>query len=142
MFPSWRMAVVFGLVFAAVSALALACGGGGGDTDKQDVEDVIRKLGAAGPSDIDYFIDHVTANALHTVVGTDEAGCRADAAACIGKPSTVTIKSTTVSGDTATVRADFKSGSDTKSYEIGLVKENGTWKIETLNSPTATSGSQ
>ncbi len=104
---------------------------GSSASNVQDIENTVTQLGATTAADIDFFIAHTTTNFIsQSSVYSDEASCRANAAACIGPASTVSnFTNTTVTGDTATTTALFTSGTATQTLELQLVRENGVWKV-------------
>lgn len=130
--------LLLALPILALTAFA-ACGGGDSTSaSKTDVENTVTKLGAATAADIDYFIAHTTTNFLSQTGYSDEASCRANAAACIGPASTVSdFTNTTVTGDTATTTALITSGTETQTLEVQLVRDNGVWKVNSAKPVTS-----
>lgn len=127
----------------ATASGAAATTAGSATGDQAEIEDTVTRVAAAGASDIDYYIDHVTANVLKQTAYPDEASCRANAALCIGEPAVASnFTGTTINGDNATTTADIQAGTSSGKYQIQLVKAGGVWKVDSNKglegaSPTA-----
>jgi hypothetical protein len=104
-----------------VPALALgACGGG--DSDEDDIKGIINDVSDEPAS----ICDHATKTVLQQVGGSVEA-CR-KAAAGQKSNSDVKVNSVDVNGDKATAKIKSSGGERT----IGLVKEDGEWKVSNV----------
>lgn len=119
-------------VAVATSVLLAGCGdddGGASAEEIQAVEDVVTRVYESSADDADFLFEHVTDNLLETVYFASREECQANAAECIGDPSTVEIISgTTIDGDAATTNVV----SDFGLSEVGLVRADGVWMVDSL----------
>jgi len=134
----WRIAVIPALALTALSAVALACGGGGEGSaeDREEVERTVKELASYGAEDVDAFLEGVTDNALENFFGFTREECKENAQDCVGDPSESTsLANTKVSGDTATTEGTFSSGDEEggeETFLLSLVREDGKWKLDGL----------
>ena len=132
--PALRVALVI-----ALSAFALACGGGGEGSaeDRQEVEDTVRTLAGYGAGDVDAFLEGTTDNVLENFFGFTREECKDNAEECVGDPAeSVSLANTTVSGDTATTEGTFTFGEEggEETLLLSLVRVDGSWKLDGLKS--------
>lgn len=136
----WRIAVILALALTVLSAVALACGGGGEGSaeDREEVEQRAKELASYGAEDVDAFLERVTDNFLESFAGFTREECKENAQDCVGDPSESTsLANTKVSGDTATTEGTFSSGGEEGGEEkflLSLVREDGAWKLDELRS--------
>jgi ABC-type glycerol-3-phosphate transport system substrate-binding protein len=113
---------LYRLTAAAVlgtSALALAACGGG-SSDKDQLTDLIKKVG----NDPAYLCDHMSAKVDTAIGGKD--GCLKAAKADGAKDPDIKIDSITIDGDSASAKITGNKGPDT----VKFVKEDGDWKVD------------
>ena len=112
-----------------LSAAVLAgCGGGGGSSSSP--EGVTKAfLAAAIKKDVDTTWDMLSQN---TQASMKNKATLAETLKTFGPNDKVVIGKTTVTGDKAEVRVDYKSGGGktTDKVTIILVKEGGAWKVD------------
>jgi hypothetical protein len=106
------------LLSAAVSAAALTACGASGPTDKDQIAAIIKHEGSS-PSTL---CSHLTSELLARLGG--KSGCLHEASSAAPDPTTHAT-SITVGGHTATAVVSDRAGTRT----IGLVKDNGVWKV-------------
>lgn len=106
------------LAAVTVSMLTIAACGGGGDSDKDTLTDIINE-GGKNPASV---CDHLDAPVLKALGG--EAGCK-KAAAAEPADDTTKINSLKIDGDKATAQVTDKDGKNT----INFVKKDGDWKV-------------
>lgn len=123
-----------GWAFLAVGALAVA-GVACGDDDDSDadqaaeVEEVTRQTMESGGENAEYVFAHVTDNLIETLFFSTRDECEANPVECLGEPAAVqSLSATTVDGDLATTVAVADFGT----FEVALVREDDTWKIDAL----------
>lgn len=127
----WLILLCLGLV--AFTMAFAACGdddddgGGGSEDDVAAVEDTARQLAESGSSNIDYFLEHSTDNAIDFFGYESKEDCRANADDCIGEPlSSPVFEGTTVDGDTARTTLNSPDGS----FVLNMVREDDIWKLD------------
>jgi hypothetical protein len=114
-------------LLCGLALLGLAACGGGGDSDEDQVRQVIEDgLTNAAPSNCDEL---VTDNFIKTTFGTVEA-CKQDAESG-QQAESVDIANVTIDGDKASAEATAK-GADgrTQTVTVQLLKEDGDWKVD------------
>lgn len=132
----WLMMMTMSLV--AILSLA-ACGDddGGDDDDSTpdpalaaEVEDVATQMMETDPTDdaaVDFFLGHITAQALLYFGYESPEDCIANVDDCIGEPSEVaSITDTEIDGDEATTTATSTEG---EVIALSFVRENDLWKM-------------
>ncbi len=124
----------------AVLALLAACGGGG-NSDEENVEQVVRDFAeATRESDGDRFCKEIiTREFLEKTTGAKgdraEEQCAKQIDALKGADiEIVDIKSTKVNGDKATVTAELKQQGQTGQQTFNLQREDGDFRL-TSSSP-------
>lgn len=124
-----------GLVAVALGGaliFSVACGGGDDEASPEEiqaVEDIMRQAFESSGENADFFFAHVTDNLIETVLLSTREECEANAAECIGEPTTVeSVSGTQIDGDTATstVVSDFGT------LEVGLLREDDVWMVDSL----------
>lgn len=120
------------MALAGALVFGLACDGGGGSADdRQAIEDTLRQLVASGPEDVDFFLDHVTDDALTDFFGFTREDCRENAEECVGEPGTLdSISNVEISGDEASVDLVLSGDEGPEDLRILLVKEGDVWKFD------------
>lgn len=118
-----------------LSMLLLGAAACGDDEDQpapeelQAVEDVATSLFEASGAEVDYVLAHATDNIFETVFFTTPDDCASAPDECIGEPSSVqAVSGTEIDGDTATTTVV----SDFGIFKVGLVRESGVWKGDSL----------
>lgn len=96
-----------------------ACGGGGGNSDSDQITKIIKD----GGKDPTTICDHLDANLVKQLGGA--AGCKKAAKAADNGDKKVDVKDVTVKGDTATAKIKGASGDQT----ISFVKKAGNWVV-------------
>ncbi len=118
---------------ASATAEASSAGNTPGVGDTKDVEDAVRQVAEAGPTNTDVFLAHLTDNAVETFFGFSRTACKADPQHCIGDPGSVdSFTATSVDGDTAQSDVVFVFGGKKSAFHVKLVRDGGTWKIDDL----------
>ncbi|MCA9844723.1 MAG: hypothetical protein R3C29_00950 [Dehalococcoidia bacterium] len=124
----WQIAIV-GLSIVAAFA-AYGCGGDD-DSDEDEiaaVEAVVKEVAESDASNAEYVFAHVTDRFLEALYFASRDECMAIPDECLGEPAVVeSFADTEVNGDTATTVATLDFGT----LEIGLVKEDGAWLLDT-----------
>jgi hypothetical protein len=116
---------------ASATAAASSAGNTPGSGDTKDVEDAVRQVAEAGPTNTDVFLAHLTDNAVETFFGFSRTDCRADPQHCIGDPGTVdSFTGTSVDGATAQSDVVFVFGGKKSAFHVKLVRDGGTWKVD------------
>lgn len=117
---------------ASASAEASPTGSTSGG-DAQAVEDAVRQVAGAGPTNTDAFLAHLTDHAVETFFGFSRTDCMADPQHCIGSPGSVdSFTGTSVDGDTAQSDVVFIFGGQKSAFHVTLVRDGGIWKIDDL----------
>jgi hypothetical protein len=112
----------------ALASLAAAAGCGSGN-DRAAVEQVVSDISSYTGKDVDAFMDRVTDAYLRSSNLTRE-DCAANPEVCVGEPTSVQFKSVDVTGDRAIVDGAFTSSSRNVELRLLLVKVNGAWKLD------------
>ena len=118
-----------------LAATALAGCGGGGDSDEDQVRDVVNSFVEAGRErDAAAACELLAADQVKTVEGLGSGGCAAVLGGIFAKSedveTDVDIQDVRVEGNRATVDATVKApGVEPRTQTILLVKEDGEWKL-------------
>jgi hypothetical protein len=127
------------LAMMAAPVLVTACGdddddegdAGGNAEDIGAVEETLTRLLEADPTvqeDVDFWLAHVTDNALESFFGTTREECAANAEDCIGESTPVEgFEGTSVTDSQATTTVTDADGTV---YTTDLVLEDGAWKLD------------
>lgn len=128
----WRVGV---LTFLSLAIAAFATGCGDDDDNEvsaeetQAVEESVRIAFESSGEQADAFFPRVTDSLLSSVFFSTREECETAPVECIGEPSSVeSVSGTQIDGDTATSTAV----SDFGTFIVGLVRENGVWKVDSL----------
>ena len=121
------------LLLVATALVLAACGGG---DDKADVEQTVRDfVSVSREPDPEMFCGEILSQELleQTTGATGdnaEDQCRRQLEDAKGvNAELVEIRRTEIDGDAATVRAVIRAQGRTQTQTLGLVKEDGRWKL-------------
>lgn len=125
---AWTIVLLASLL--AVGAAACGDDGTSDETKRQQIEELARQLPAAGPEDVDFFLEHMTDRVLEEFFGYTRDACREQAAECIGDGRTVErVSNTTVSGDSGTTDITI---ADFGELRVTFVLDEGIWKVDRI----------
>lgn len=123
------------LPIALLATLALAACGGGGESDEEKVTGVITtSLEGHDPAECGEL--STLAFMEQTTDGSGEEAvkaCEAEKQSRVDDPDSVKVTAVKVSGAKASAEVAFSGGSfDGQTVEVGLVEEDGDWKLDQI----------
>jgi hypothetical protein len=149
--PVPRLLVVVGVTVLSVAGLAASgCGGGAGGSqpasDSASIVALVRDWYARSNSAV---CTRFTDDLLRTGWGKTGSQGRQACRAAVGgaKPvQAVSVDAPAISGDRATVKVDYTTGGARRADEVGFVRVDGAWLVNTVTggatpTPAATTGS-
>lgn len=124
----------------AIAALALAACGGS-DSDSDDDEDQITTVIEASvkptdPADCETYSTQAFLEQSESAEGEEAVAiCEEDVKDSSNDPDSVEVSAVEVDGDAATAEVAFTGGGfDQQAVAISLVKEDGSWKLDSIDS--------
>jgi hypothetical protein len=117
---------------AALAALAFGCGGDDSSSEEADVREAIEHIAGSGaPEDCTTYATQAYLEQTTFKTGAEAlAECEAQA----GTTAVVEVDEVAIDGETATATVATTEGElEGTTVEAGLLKEDDTWKLDSLN---------
>lgn len=122
----------------ALAALALAaCGGSDSDGDEDQITTVIEtSVTSTDPADCEIYSTQAFLEQTESAEGEEAvASCEEDAEDTSNDADSVEVSAIEVDGDSATAEVAFTGGGfDGQAVAVSLVKEDGDWKLDSIDS--------